>query len=696
MALDRISDEIAHFIGLFHLEVEENRLRLEYDSFRRDEEEKNREKSDLPPFGVKAPFEPDDFKPGVAYMSMPEKMAGSVFQAVEMTVGDVKSPPPLANTYFDFDKEGSGATAPVVEWSVKFKRIEIAPELPPPNSIVLKIAQKNELSDNDLLLVTGETAFVDPEVLLKDFLELIGVARAASGLGEVIDALPDVPDHAAVKVLAQAVDAFTPDEARVESQLLLRGEEASGAFVNGRDAAEWAEAQDAANSEDGDELPTFFDMLPVWIAEQRAAEKAETEAKASAGADPFALVADAGPDDAKEGTWDDTDWNFDGHTVVTGANIATNEVAIKTAWLDAPVIAVAGDAISLDVISQINVMKTGATKFDGTEALPSTLINAVSLVKEGAPAAKGAGLDKSATDLPKDWIVVTVNADVMAVNHVEQHSFVSDFDRVEVSITAADTYISTGENLVFNSTMLTELGFHYDLILVDGDMVELNAIEQVHVLDDVDTVGGAMHPGVVHSAGDNLQMNRAELKKTGIDTIKELDDDYAQVFHDVGNGVKELPETIARDTRFEAKETVKALHIKGDLVKANVLKQHTHVGDSDQVNAMLADILASGDTVEIVTGSNAQLNDARVHDIGIDSDVMVGGTHYSDALIYQAKLLDVGAPPTGVGLTPLANEAVAFLVDDLHETKDAKLESAHEAKAAAQADAADLMQAMLS
>ncbi len=34
MALDRISEEISHFVGLFHLEIEAAKLRLEYQEFR--------------------------------------------------------------------------------------------------------------------------------------------------------------------------------------------------------------------------------------------------------------------------------------------------------------------------------------------------------------------------------------------------------------------------------------------------------------------------------------------------------------------------------------------------------------------------------------------------------------------------------------------------------------------------------------
>ena len=34
MALDRISEEISHFIGLFHLEIEAAKLRLDYQAFK--------------------------------------------------------------------------------------------------------------------------------------------------------------------------------------------------------------------------------------------------------------------------------------------------------------------------------------------------------------------------------------------------------------------------------------------------------------------------------------------------------------------------------------------------------------------------------------------------------------------------------------------------------------------------------------
>ncbi len=43
----------------------------------------------------------------------------------------------------------------------------------------------------------------------------------------------------------------------------------------------------------------------------------------------------------------------------------------------------------------------------------------------------------------------------------------------------------------------------------------------------------------------------------------------------------------------------------------------------------------------------------------------VGGDVYSEALLYQADLIDTDADPLGVALPALANEAVAFLADNM-------------------------------
>ena len=74
---------------------------------------------------------------------------------------------------------------------------------------------------------------------------------------------------------------------------------------------------------------------------------------------------------------------------------------------------------------------------------------------------------------------------------------------------------------------------------------------------------------------------------------------------------------------------------------------------------------AEGAEVTVTSGSNLQVNAASIVAQGLDSTVMAGGEAYSDALIYQAELIDDCAPPAGVQMDKLATEAVAFLADDM-------------------------------
>ena len=96
---------------------------------------------------------------------------------------------------------------------------------------------------------------------------------------------------------------------------------------------------------------------------------------------------------------------------------------------------------------------------------------------------------------------------------------------------------------------------------------------------------------------------------------------------------------------------------------------------------------------EISSGENALINVAEIIDVGPDATIMVGGEHYSDALIHQAEL----APeiPINQNDNGLVSEAVVFLVDDMMETEQGTGEIATEHIGQPQSDS-DLMQTMLS
>lgn len=664
MPLDRITDEIAHFIGLFHLEIDEHRLRLEYEAFSINRDEVAREPGQVPELAVSAPYSLKGFDPGLAYQTTSPPIAPHFALAKTLPEDRLPDAKPLLPVPLRGEPEAdSDEPWSSTDWPV------IVPDLASaPNSILVSINQTSELWDNDLLLVSGETVFIDPGELIEEFFQLIELASGFSALGPEGVAIATMPQVETVLELAARIATFSPDDGAAEVKLLLRGDAAQGNYVNGEKVdpttAALGDADDMAHSgsgaahaaQDAEILPDFFDLLPAHLAEKHAEREAEAEAEK-----PALAIPPDGTTNAPE-----TGFGVDpGHKVVTGANLATNQASIVQAWVDAPVIAVAGDAVRLDVVSQVNVMVGGAASFGGSAALPSQMLNAVSVTYESALDPEAPPPPVSPGVFPENWSVAIVAADVFAVNWVKQYSFVTDFDRAEVSITAAATYVSTGENEINNWVQLVELGYHYDLMLVGGSMITMNVIDQVNVLLDADAVSGAPSSPVILQAGDNLQYNRAELKQTGLDEMTEMQDNFRTALEDMAEGTKTLSRELAEDARFEGKETLNVLYIEGDLIKANIIEQHNFLGDSDQIQLMLDDFLATGQAVQLVTGSNAQLNAAQIHDIGLDSEVMVGGEAYSDALIYQAQLLDPDAPPTGVGLTPLTSEAVAFLADDM-------------------------------
>ena len=353
-----------------------------------------------------------------------------------------------------------------------------------------------------------------------------------------------------------------------------------------------------------------------------------------------------------------------GHNVVTGATLAVNETVITSKWVDAPVIAVAQDFVDLDIVSQVNVRAEGGRLPEGALVSPSKSLNAVSITTDSSidpdnPQAKGSGP-------PALSNITHVKGDLVAVNWVQQHIFASDFDRVEIEFSAAATYLSTGENTLFNVTSLIETGFHYDLILVGGSMISVNAIDQISVLLDSDMVSGSVAAGTEFHARDNLQLNSATIEKTGKDTVTELKDSFKSALEAEATERKDLARDVVEDELFEGIAALRALKVEKDLIKLNVLEQYNYLGDSDQVQLALDDfVMETGAPVTFTTGSNAQLNSAKIKDIGLDSTVMAGGETYSDALIYQAELIDPDAAPTGVNLSALTSEAVAFLADDM-------------------------------
>ena len=145
-----------------------------------------------------------------------------------------------------------------------------------------------------------------------------------------------------------------------------------------------------------------------------------------------------------------------------------------------------------------------------------------------------------------------------------------------------------------------------------------------------------------------------------------LTDAFAAAGADLANGAQDIGADVAQDSLFEGTSLLRVLYIDGDFTTLNIVEQTNIFGDNDQVHMALADFEnATGAEVTLTTGSNALTNSAKINEYGVDSEIMVAGDVYEDALLYQAELVDTDANPLGVGVSDLASEAVVYLADHM-------------------------------
>ena len=636
MPLDRNTEAIAHFVGDFHLDIEALRLRDSYDAFRavQDNPEAPGEPVHIN-ISIRAPYDLKGFDPEMPVGPPP----GQVFHAVAtssvagpaaavaapgytVAVANVHNLPPA-------QMQAPGGVS--YHWLV-----------PPPNSIATVTQQFLRLSDNDLLVFGQDHAFVDIAAYDAWLGELAGrAAELSPGLATLLPT-GNVPALDDAVSLAAAVDALEAPAVEGAAITLMRGEDATGTIVNGSSA---------------EEMPDFVENMPASLRPVEAEETEDLPPMTPLGDDPNPFAVEPG------------------HHVTTGGNLSANEAIIVSNWVDAGVIAVAGDVVNLDIISQVAVLSEG---FSPGGAAVSAVVNAARIATESADPAPVEGDPDPAAPagppvLPIAWETTIVQGDVILFNWVRQDAFSTDHDRIEVMISATSTSIVMGENTLSNLTTMVELGFHYDLIMVGSNMYSINMIEQTLVLLDQDLVSG---PGAVWGSmpatvvgGGNYLQNSATIDHTGLDQMAPLTDTFRTGLDSMAEGGLTVSSAVAADTLFEGSETLSVLYITGDFIEVNVIQQTNHVGDADQVYLALEEFMAQAQgEVTVTTGENALLNSATIVDEGVDSVIMAGGEVYSDALIYQAGLIDMDAAPEGVSCQGLANEAVAFLASDMIDT----------------------------
>jgi hypothetical protein len=612
MSFDSISETIAHFIGTFDLTTEQARLRDQYQEFtalRRKAEMEELEEGAAVKVRADLNLDPGKYDalpyaPSVSHTDIP--LAPNPQPLMPVPDGPLQTGPGPDQVLPD-------ATIASTSIPILVAKPILIPELI--GSAVTYAIQTLDLNDNDTI---GQGDFRDVDSLVQQGQELADVALSLHAVSSPSFSISDYQSSEHLESIVAEMQA--PFEAPSEDVTVhqFQGEEAMGTIVNG---------------EHVEELPDFLELVPSHHLPDEE--------------------DDSDHPDLLPTEWDQSDdADFgDGHTVIAGGNLAINEVAITVGWVDAPVIAVAGQSVNLTVVSQVAIVSDVDEGPEDSQS-ETTVVQSSSIAVESNEAS---WLDDNVSEEGQDPLVAItwISGDLFVTNFVKQEINATDIDHIETQIDATTSLFVLGDNDLVNEVSVVELGSYYDLVLIGGDMVSVDFVHQTIALIDDDVVSGV----VAEEDNENLVMNHVELTTIGEDTHEELSETLAEVLPLQEMDADALEDALLNDPQYAGMEQVRVLKIEGDLVQVNVVEQVTTLQDQDDIhvqggNGAIASALGAG---------NAVLNAASISTIGVDSVVMASEGEYSDVVLHQASLIETEGEDLG---TELANEAIAILMQE--------------------------------
>lgn len=653
MQTDRISEIIAHFIGHFDSVMDEARLRIGYTGGQ------VHDNVPAPPQDLEA-LDPDfasdlalkDYVPGVEYRDNDYRLFD--------IGGRAHFDPVSAQDFRDLDDGAAGGFRlprmdlphiSVDEPDIPIETDERLVVHPGPGSAISHMAQINLLFDDDYLNMTSEYhARLDTGYVAERLAEFAADAVRFTPFSD----LDRTDTYENLLKIAQEVHDYKEDLIAgntisigedSEVNFVLAGDEIHGTYVNGVLT---------------EEAPLLDDFMP-----DRGLAKPEEDPEES----------DAPLEQpASQNTLD----------IAAGANVVANIASFTTTGVITPVMSVMGNYHQIDVITQAYVYSdndinafasngcgNGWDGNDGSHA-PTVAMNVATfdrtIVSETGSDSQTAP-DQDPT-YPSDWRVSVIEGDVCFVQWIEQYNFVTDNDQMIVTTTGYETTVLIGGNAAFNITAFLGLSQQYDLVIVGGNVLDMNIISQMAVLYDNDTISGERgSPDDINTqTGNNLLWNEASIHNVGSnDRFETMPDYMQQAQQNIRNGDPSMPETLGSDANFIGHEWLNVLYITGNLYDITYIKQVSILGDSDHVTQAASDYLANNQnaTVTIDTGSNAVVNIAQIVDYdSFGGSTYVAGQMYSDAILIQGGLVeDDHTQPQPVN-NQLANEVIAFLDND--------------------------------
>ncbi|WP_170782773.1 type I secretion protein [Ruegeria lacuscaerulensis] len=570
MSLDSISETIAHFIGTFELTSEQARWRDQYDefvAFRRKAELEELE--DATVIKVKAGLKLDPGK----YDALPFRtdapqtdIAPAPVQAMS-----VAAPVPGFGLVPNADDFISDVQLPAISFQTVVLQPQLIPELI--GSAVTYTVQTLRLSDNDTL---GQAEFRDVETLMAQGDALAAVAESLHAVSAPSLNIADYQSVEHIQALVEEVQQTIEVEGATVHQ--FQGEDAMGTIVNGEhvdEAPDWSELLPQHHQSDEDQTEDLpEELLPAEWDQSEDSEFGEGHTVSTGGnlavnevavtvawvdapviavggqsvnvtvVSQVAVVSDIDTGDA--GAQSDT--------MVVQTSTITVE-GNEAHWLDDnvaaegqdPLVAVtwiAGDLVVTNFIQQeidatdIDHIETEITASSSLYVMgDNVLINVTEILQLGSY-----------------YDVILIGGDMISVDIVHQTIVFLDDDEINGGIPDEDD-----DNLVVNQVALTTMGedTHEELdaslagvlpleemdtealedallnnpdfagmeqirvLKIDGDLVQVNAIEQITILQDQDDINLNGEAGAVASAlgAGNAVLNTAGVVKAGVDSV---------------------------------------------------------------------------------------------------------------------------------------------------------------------------------
>ena len=642
MYMDRTTEAIAHFIGLFAITIEQAWQRQAYDSFAAE--------ALLPPdpnplpnieTSFSAKYALVGYEPGFIYRApAPELALATARSFVHFDPSEFLLGVFTHIAYLGFIPAG------LFTLVINYLTTQASPEVETLGSVANFVIQGIALEDNDYYGVGAHGLRFSPTPV--DDTPITTLFNAANELspfaGNEILGTPTALTAFATNLL-ETLEDFQPLPQEGQTVFIEKQDTIEGTYVNGQKV------------DDAPKLDDYF------VLDDRL-ESGPHSGK------PLPYNANLTPDG----------WEIDVSVdVETGGNILINNVVLKNFWTASTVTSVVGDHIEINAIVQINAWcDTDAV----SEAIAGWNKNPVGT--QAFNIATFERLDTSTDsdgpepeqDFPKHWVIREVEGDLMIVNWIQQLTFMRDNDIGVLSSSGVTSAVYSGSNIAYNDVSIYELGFFYDLIIVGGNLYDLNIIHQMNLLYDNDLIGAVAGFETTgegnYSTSDNLLWNNAIIYNIGgADRFEALPDYYRATAEALAAGEDFLSEGVLSDAAFAGLGALRVLYIKGDFINVQYAKMTNILGDSDQV-ALAMDAVGAHPEADwsVTTGANALINNAAIVDLDSLGETYVGGDQYSSDVLVQADIISTDPYFGSQNPDVLVNEAVVFLADDGPNTGD--------------------------